>query len=361
MSNIIEVVVPDIGDDGEVDVIELLVAVGDTVEVDQSLITVESDKASMEIPSSHAGVVTALKVNIGDKVKQGSLILEIDAAAQDSAKQEEPAENEAAKEAKVAEADTEKAEQAPAKEAKAAPAATEEPVTVRVPDIGDAHDVDVIEVLVSVGDTVEADQSLITLETEKASMEVPSSHAGVITAISVKVGDTVSQGSDILELRVSASAAPAPEKQSDDVAAAPKTEKAAPAVVSSEAGVAASESPVRESPTSAFAEADVPLRNLPHASPSVRLFARELGVNLSLVSGSGAKGRITPDDVRKYVKEALAKGAGSASAAPTGGVGVGSRYWRGLRSISAVLVSSRRNRFRVSRKFQALTCIVTGS
>ncbi len=311
MSTIIEVVVPDIGDDGEVDVIELLVAAGDTVEVDQSLITVESDKASMEIPSSHAGVVKALKVNIGDKVKQGSLILELEAA-------EGEAKAASAPEAAAAAAPA-KQEAAPAAQEPSASAATEsgaeEVITVSVPDIGDAHDVDVIEVMVAVGDTIEADQSLITLETEKASMEVPSSHGGVVTAIKVKVGDKVSQGSDILELRVAASAA----KPAESAPAAEKPAEApakASSVVSSAAGVAASSSPERPSPTQAYAEVDLPLRDLPHASPSVRKFARELGVNLTQVKGSGNKGRITPDDVRQYVKAALA-------AAATGGSGVG--------------------------------------
>ena len=316
MSNLIEVTVPDIGDDGEVDVIELLVAVGDTVEVEQSLITVESDKASMEIPSSHAGVVKSLKVKIGDKVKHGSVIMELDVQASAAAPKEEPAAAPAA--APVAE----KAAVAPAPAVAAAPTAAAEAttsiITVRVPDIGDARDVDVIEVLVAVGDTVEADQSLITLETEKASMEVPSSHAGVITAMKIKVGDKVSEGSDILELQVS-SAAPATAASAPAPVAAPAAAAEAPKattteVVSSASGVAASQSPVRESPTAAFAEAAVPLRNLPHASPSVRKFARELGVNLTQVNGSGTKGRITVDDVRQFVKGALAGGAAPAAA-----------------------------------------------
>ena len=306
MSNLIEVTVPDIGDDGEVDVIELLVAVGDTVELEQSLITVESDKASMEIPSSHAGVVKALKVNIGDKVKQGSIILELDAQAAAAPKEEASA--------AVAEKPAAPAAALAAAPAPVAAEATTSVVTVRVPDIGDARDVDVIEVLVAVGDTVEADQSLITLETEKASMEVPSSHAGVITALKIKVGDKVSEGSDILELQVS-SAAPAQQAApAAPVEQAPKAAASATAVVSSAAGVAASQSPVRESPTAAFAEAAVPLRNLPHASPSVRKFARELGVDLSKVNGSGNKGRITVDDVRQFVKGALASGAAPAAA-----------------------------------------------
>ena len=298
MSELIQVIVPDIGSDEDVDVIEILVNEGDTVAVEDSLITVESDKASMEIPSSHAGIVKSIKVNLGDKVRQGSLILELAAAEQGAT-------------AEIA-----------AVPAAVEPVAVETSTTtimVQVPDIGDAHDVDVIEVLVKEGDTISLEQSLITLETEKASMEVPSSHAGVVQRITVKVGDKVSEGSDILELQLTA-AAPAPVKTET---AAPSVPVAAPteskaAVVTAPAGEMASDSPKRESPTSAFADANVPLQNLPHASPSVRKFARELGVDLQLVQGTGSKGRIKPEDVRNFVKQALAGGVGGGAAATAG-------------------------------------------
>ncbi|HRL28356.1 MAG TPA: dihydrolipoyllysine-residue acetyltransferase [Alcaligenes sp.] len=313
MSNIIQVKIPDIGADDAVDVIEILVKEGDTIEVEQSLITVESDKASMEIPSSHAGVVKAIKVKLGDKVKEGSVVLELEAA---QAAQAAPA-------AEPAKAETPKAEPAAAAAPAAAPAVAaggEQKVTVQVPDIGDARDVDVIEVMVKVGDTIDVDQSLITVESDKASMEVPSSHAGVVTAIKVKLGDKVSQGSDILELTVQGAAA-APAKQ-DQVApaAAPAPAASTPAPAPAASSVltgAGAPAPARVSPTAAFAEADVPLRNLPHASPSVRKFARELGVDLSRVHGSGDKGRITADDVRIFVKQALAGGAAPVTAAGT--------------------------------------------
>lgn len=299
MSELIQVVVPDIGSDDEVDVIEILVKEGDVVAVEDSLITVESDKASMEIPSSHAGVVSAIKVKLGDKVSQGSLVLELTAVA----------EGESAAQASVVVA-------APAPETDAAT----QTITVQVPDIGDAHDVDVIEVLVQQGDRIEKEQSLITLETEKASMEVPSSHAGVVQQVLVKVGDTVSQGSDILELTITSAAPAAAPAAPQPVAAptpvVPEAEiKPVSAVVTAPAGVMASDSPMRESPTSAFADANVPLRNLPHASPSVRKFARELGVDLHLVQGSGSKGRIKLDDVQNFVKQALAGGIAAPSAA----------------------------------------------
>ncbi|ASC88954.1 dihydrolipoyllysine-residue acetyltransferase [Alcaligenes faecalis] len=309
MSNIIQVKIPDIGADDAVEVIEILVKEGETIEVEQSLITVESDKASMEIPSSDAGVVKSIKVKLGDKVKEGSLVLELEAAeGAQAAPAAEPAKAEAAP--------APKAEAAPA----AAPAGGEQQVTVQVPDIGDARDVDVIEIMVQVGDTIEVDQSLITVESDKASMEVPSSHAGVVTAIKVKLGDKVSQGSDILELTVQgAAAAPAPAKA--EAAPAPKAEPApapaAPAASSSVVVGAGAPAPERVSPTASFAETEGSLRNLPHASPSVRKFARELGVDLTKVHGSGDKGRITADDVRGFVKQVMAGGAAPVIAAGT--------------------------------------------
>ena len=316
MSNIIQVKIPDIGADDAVEVIEILVKEGETIEVEQSLITVESDKASMEIPSSDAGVVKSIKVKLGDKVKEGSLVLELEAAeGAQAAPAAEPAKAEAAP--------APKAEAAPAAApaaAAAAPAGGEQQVPVQVPDIGDARDVDVIEIMVQVGDTIEVDQSLITVESDKASMEVPSSHAGVVTAIKVKLGDKVSQGSDILELTVQgAAAAPAPAKA--EAAPAPKAEAApapaAPAASSSVVVGAGAPAPERVSPTASFAEAEGSLRNLPHASPSVRKFARELGVDLSKVHGSGNKGRITADDVRGFVKQVMAGGAAPVTAAGT--------------------------------------------
>ena len=358
MSNSTEIKVPDIGDVSEVDVIEILVAEGDTIAKDQSLITVESDKASMEIPASQAGVVKSIRVKLGDKVKEGSVILEIetsDASETDSqksgaaGKQAAPAAAQApaaapAKQAAPAAAQAPAA--APAKpesqqgssqasEPKAnasAGSGSQAPVTVAVPDIGDTTDVEVIEIMVAVGDTVAVDQSLITVESDKASMEVPSSRAGVVTAIKVKLGDKVNQGSDILELKTEDDAEPA--KEAAPASEAGKSDKPSDAGASpasdpdpassreqDDASHLASVPPERHSPTAAFADVDVPLRNLPHASPSVRKFARELGVNLTQVSGSGDKNRITADDVRKFVKNAIAAGAGSAPMAAAGGEG----------------------------------------
>ncbi|WP_322999828.1 dihydrolipoyllysine-residue acetyltransferase [Castellaniella sp.] len=197
-------------------------------------------------------------------------------------------------------------------------------VEIKVPDIGDFDQVDVIEVLVAVGDTIQAEQSLITVESDKASMEIPASQGGVVKTIKIKVGDKVAEGAVILEVEAaegsaaaeqpaaeapqsSAAPAPAPVAQAESAPAPAPAPVAAPAP----APTMASSAPDRTSPTAAFAEAELPLRNLPHASPSVRQFARELGVNLAHVSGTGPKNRITADDVRAYVKQALATGGAS--------------------------------------------------
>jgi pyruvate dehydrogenase E2 component (dihydrolipoamide acetyltransferase) len=283
---LVEVKVPDIGDFDEVAVIELLVKVGDTVKAEQSLITVESDKASMEIPSSTAGVVRELRVNLGDKVKEGSVVLVVEAAA--------------AAAAASAAAPAAPAAAAPAPVAAAAPAAPSASlsglINVHVPDIGDFKDVAVIEVFVKPGDNVKVEQSLITVESDKASMEIPSSHAGVLKELKVKVGDTVNIGDllAILEGTVSAAAAPVAAAASAVAAVAPVAVAASTAVATAVAAVAA--------PAHA---PGAPALGLPHASPSVRKFARELGVPLEELKGSGHKGRITQDDVQTFTKSVM--------------------------------------------------------
>src|SRR5690606_2982088 len=314
MSNSVEIKVPDIGDFDAVEVIEILVAAGDKIEAEQSLITVESDKASMEIPASQGGVVKAVKVKLGDKVKEGSVILEVEASGAATGQ----AASAPAAAAAPAPAPTAAPAPAPASAAAAAPATSGGLQPVVVPDIGDFDAVEVIEILVNVGDTIQAEQSLITVESDKASMEIPASVGGVVKEIKVKLGDKVSQGAEILVVEATggapqaaapAAAAPAPAPAPAPAEAAPKA-AAAPAPASAPSSMA-SVAPERTSPTASFAEAEVPLRNLPHASPSVRKFARELGVNLAQVSGSGPKNRITVDDVRAYVKQALATGGAS--------------------------------------------------
>ena len=216
----IEVKVPDIGDFKEVEIIEVMVKVGDTIKVDQSLITVESDKASMEIPSSHAGVVKELKVKVGDKVAEGSLVLVVEAAGAGAPAVSAPAAAQAAPASVPAPAAV------PAPVA-AAPAASG-PIEVKVPDIGDFKEVEVIEVMVKVGDTVKVDQSLVTVESDKASMEIPSSHAGVVKELRVKVGDKVAEGSLLIIVEGTAAAATA--AAAPAAASAPTVAPAVPAV-----------------------------------------------------------------------------------------------------------------------------------
>jgi len=303
----VEVKVPDIGDFKDVEIIELLVKPGDTVAVDQSLLTVESDKASMEIPSSHAGVVKEMKVKLGDKVNQGVLVLLLEATG-------------AAAPAVVA-APAAAAVPAPVTVAAvtAAPTAVAAgPIEARVPDIGDFDEVAVIEVLVKPGDSVKVEQSLITVESDKASMEIPSSHAGVVSELRVKVGDKVKKGSLIAMLQ-GAAGAPAPVAPAVAASANAVAVAATPAVVAA----AAAQAPA---PAAAMPAHDPSAAKgtLPHASPSVRRFARELGVPLGEVVGSGPKGRITQEDLQGFVKGVMAGGIATAAqktAAPAGSGG----------------------------------------
>jgi len=308
MSNIVQIKVPDIGDFKEVEVIEVLVAVGDTIKAEQSLITVESDKASMEIPASQGGVVKSIAVKVGDKVAEGAVVLEVEAADAGAAKEEAPkAESKPAAKEEPKQA----AAAAPKAEASApAPAASSGPVEIEVPDIGDFKEVEVIEVMVAVGDTIKAEQSLITVESDKASMEIPASQGGVVKEVKVKVGDKVAKGSVVVVVEGGAQAAAAPAAKSE-AAAAPAAKPEAKAE-SAPAQAAAPAS--RPAPAAALEDANLKPGQLPHASPSVRKFARELGVNLSKVKGSGPKERITADDVRGFVKQALSAAPAAAAA-----------------------------------------------
>jgi pyruvate dehydrogenase E2 component (dihydrolipoamide acetyltransferase) len=287
------VVVPDIGDFKEVEVIEVLVKPGDSVTKEQSLVTLESDKATMEIPSPSDGVVKEIRIKLGDKVSKGSLILELE--AKDKAKAPEKARPAEAKPGKAASA-----------AAPAIPAAAAASVTVPVPDIGDFKEVEVIEVLVKPGDAVTREQSLITLESDKATMEIPSPGAGIVKELKVKVGDKVAKGSAILVLE-SSDGNPAPKSAEPAARAAPPPSPATPPAVQ----------PVPTPTRAAMREAPVDGGAKPHASPSVRKFARELGVDLARVHGSGPKGRILHPDVQAFVKNALSQ-APSADAKPGG-------------------------------------------
>ena len=307
----IDIAVPDIGDFDEVTVIELLVKPGDNIAADQSLLTVESDKASMEIPSSAAGVVKEVKVKLGDKVKQGSIVLSLETA--DSGAVSAP---------KVVPAQEIRAQEAPVSIAPAAApvasAAASGPIDIHVPDIGDFKDVTVIEVLVKVGDSIKVEQSLVTVESDKASMEIPSSGAGVLKDLKVKLGDKINIGDllAVLEGATGATVAPAASPAPAPVAAA-SAAAPAPANAAVETVAVAPHNPNT-----------APTGQLPHASPSVRKFARELGVPLAEVKGAGPKGRITLDDVQSFTKSVMAgavQTVAQAAKAPaaSGGSGIG--------------------------------------
>ncbi len=304
---LVEVKVPDIGDFKEVAIIEVLVKPGDSIKAEQSLITVESDKASMEIPSSHAGVVKELKVALGDKVSEGSLVLllEVAGSAEAPSPQPSPVKGEGVAPTSVA------AALPPSPlvgEGRGEGAPATGPIQVLVPDIGDFKDVAVIELLVKVGDTVKAEQSLITVESDKASMEIPSSHAGVIKELKVALGDKVNIGSMIAVIEgVGGAASPSPQpspiqgegaKPSTAVAGGNPAVPPSPPVGEGRGEGAAAALPAHNPGTSSA--------SLPHASPSIRKFARELGVPLAEVSGSGPKGRITQTDIESFVKGVMA-------------------------------------------------------
>ncbi|MDD2713474.1 MAG: dihydrolipoyllysine-residue acetyltransferase [Simplicispira sp.] len=335
---LIEIQVPDIGSTDAVSVIEILVKVGDTIKAEQSLITVESDKASMEIPSSHAGVVKELRVHLGDQVKEGTVLLLLDAqGVAESAQNAAPAQAEQAQPAI-------KKEVAPAPQTPAAPApaVSSGPMELRVPDIGDFKDVTVIEVLAKAGDTVAAEQSLFTIESDKASMEIPSPAAGVLKAFTVKVGDTINKGDLFGQLDGVASApapaAGAPAPAAPTPAAAPaSTPAAAPATAPAPAAAPATAPAPAASPAAAAVPAHsptaAPTGRLPHASPSVRKFARELGVPLAEVKGTGHKGRITQADVQSFTQAVMAGSTqtqAQAAKAPAAGAGASGGTGNGL-------------------------------
>lgn len=319
MSELIRV--PDIGG-GEGEVIELMVKVGDRIEADQSVLTLESDKASMEIPAPKAGVVKSLKVKLGDTLKEGDELLELEVEGEAKAEAEKPAETASAPAAKAEEAEK---ESTPAPEATPA-SASSSVQDVHVPDIGSDGKAKIIEILVKVGDTVEADQSLITLESDKASMEIPSPAAGVVDSISVKLDDEVGTGDFILKLKV-AGAADAPP-------AAPAEKQAAPAAATASEThkVPAGANPAVAAEVSAIASLSAAAANVAamakrdgakvHAGPAVRLLAREFGVELAVVPGTGPKGRILKEDVQAYVKAMMQKAKEAPAAGAAGGAGI---------------------------------------
>jgi pyruvate dehydrogenase E2 component (dihydrolipoamide acetyltransferase) len=313
MSDSQKILVPDVGGD-EVEIIEICFAVGDDVEADEGIITVETDKASMDIPAPFSGKLSALLVNVGDKIKEGDVIAEMTSSSATS--EEAPVVEEAKEATPVAEEAKETPAPEKAAEAPAAVVSTEsEIIEITVPDIGEDGEVEVIDVLVNVGDVIEVEDGLITLETDKATMDVPSSHAGTVKEVFVSVGGKVKQGSIVIKLETSSGSpieapAPAPEKEVE----APKA-KPAPAVAVVKAA------PVPHHPQAGKMLSSGSI----YTSPSIRRIAREFGVDLTLVKGMGRKGRILKEDVQSYVKYELSRpkaNAGSSVAAGEGGLQV---------------------------------------
>lgn len=311
MSELIKV--PDIGGAGEV--IEILVQVGDRVEVEQSLVTLESDKASMELPSPKAGVIKAIKVKLGDSLSEGDELIELEVEGGEQAADEQPAEQ----------AKAEQSTEQPAKQEESAPAPAEKPAAKKaessvqsfnIPDIGDGS-ARVIELMVQVGDKVEAEQSLLTLESDKASMEIPAPAAGVIEAIEVKLEQEVKTGDLMLRMRVEGEAeeaeqaepAPTAAQEAKEQAATPAKEESAPAPAAKQAAPA---------PVGAPSRGDKKV----HAGPAVRKLAREFGIELTEITGSGPRNRILKDDVQAYVQSVMRKNKESGSATATGGAGI---------------------------------------
>ena len=316
------ILVPDLGDASEVEVIELLVAVGDTVAEEDSLLVLESDKAAMEIPAPKAGVIKSVEVNLGDKISSGSLIVTMEVeGADDSAAA--PASNSESKTAQPL-------EQESAAESEEAPAAAEpEPaqarlVDVLVPDLGTEDEVEIIEIAISVGDSLVIDDTLMTLESDKAAMDVPCDRVGVVEEILVAVGDKVKNGDAIVRLMADAveqKSEPA-EKKSEAKARQGKTKVAAASPAEATDKSAAATSPVQSEKQAPVVN---PIANpVPgadsakvYAGPAVRKLARELGVDLTQINGTGAKSRITKDDVHDFVKARL-----NAPAAAQGGAAI---------------------------------------
>jgi pyruvate dehydrogenase E2 component (dihydrolipoamide acetyltransferase) len=303
MTLLTEMKVPDVGDVHDIDVIEVLVQVGDVVEEEQTVAVLETDKASMDLPAIAAGVVKQVHLSVGDKVNEGSLVITIESATADKT-----APVVVAKSASVA------AEPEPAVQFETPMLASEPVVTagvasvidVTVPDVGDVHDIDVIEVLIQVGDVVTKEQTLAVLETDKASMDLPSTDDGVVKEVLVKVGDKVNEGDLIIRLETQAQAT-----------ITPTAKTVAPVALAAPVADVKKPSPVSTAPVSVVNRSG----KSAHATPGVRLFARELGVDISLITqGSGRKGRILKDDVKNFVKQVMASSA--TSGAVQGGAGI---------------------------------------
>ena len=298
MSQLIEIKVPDIGDYKDVPVIEVHVKPGDVIEKEQSIVTLESDKATMDVPSSHAGVVKEVKVKVGDAIAEGAVVLLLEAAGAASVPTPAPKE-------------------ASTPVTSSAPVASSSMIDVKVPDIGDYKGIPIIEVHVKVGDRVEKEQSLITLESDKATMDVPSPAAGIVKEMKVALGGAVSEGDLVLVLETTSTvavSAPAPQPVSSSISgsiASAPVATAAPAAIT--ASVPRSEA--------------IPTGGISHASPSVRKYARELGVDVVKVTGTGPKGRITQLDVQSFVKQVMLGQGAASTAQSSSGAGLNLLPW----------------------------------
>ena len=303
MAKTIDIVVPDLGDFENVEVIEVLVGAGDTVEREDGLVTIETDKASLDIPSPENGVIDKLTINVGDKVSTGDVIGQLTMEVGDTVAMKPSISSEPTGDTTVLAAPASKERKSGGKQ------------TLVVPDLGDFSDVEIIEVHIKAGDTVEVEDSLVTLETDKAAMDVPAVVAGSIESVLVNVGDKVSEGASLAIIDVVASEAPV--EAGNDV----DTEASAPAEAKAQPSSPPAEEPAR--PVSSGQSAKLPPVDeagfaKAHATPSVRKLARELGVNLVQVKGSGLKNRILHDDVKAFVKAILT----GKVAGPAGGAGL---------------------------------------
>ena len=304
MTQVTDVTLPDIGDFSDIEIIEILVAPGDRVEPEQSLLTLESDKATMEIPAPVGGIVKELKVRVGQRIGEGDSLLTLDRSEDES---QPPAEA----------SPTSKTGEEP--RAAGSKHADTRSVEVRLPDIGEYSEAPVIEILVAPGETVAVDQSLLTLESDKATMEIPSPHAGEVESLAVALGDTVSQGNLLLTLRIEHTAPmdgasveiPEPCAEETESVQAPSATLKPDMSERAHGERERRQAPVLTRPEDLAAIAK---GRKAHASPAVRRFARELGVDLDQVKGSGPKGRILKDDVQNYVKRTIREGATAASA-----------------------------------------------
>lgn len=312
MATVEEILLPDIGDFSNVEVIEILVAPGDRIQVEQSLLTLESEKATIEIPSPKAGEVKAIMVKAGDRISQGSLLMTLETTFDSDTRSPSALSTTAA------------AETPARRKAATAPEVSGETIAVVLPDVGDFSDVPVVEILIAPGDRIAVDQSLLTLETDKATMEIPSPQAGVVDEVVVKLGDTLNPGDLILTLRADPPAAKGAAADAlGPAGASPRTpsrlmsSQATPAFPEDDSESIVSprahgEAEPRQAPVLPRPEdmAAIARGRKPHASPAVRRFARELGVDLARIRGSSPKGRVTKDDVQNFVKQALIQGAG---------------------------------------------------